>query len=81
VRQRHAPELGGLFSTGMPAGAVFDGGYTVDNGADPHNADFYLGKSQEYPWERPSRAGRFPPIAIRSPDGELSRIVARPVSH
>jgi hypothetical protein len=41
-----APELEGLFSTGMPAGAVFDGGYTVDNGADPHNADFYLGKAQ-----------------------------------
>jgi hypothetical protein len=41
-----APELGGLFSAGMPAGATFDGGYTVDNGAEPHNADFYLGKAE-----------------------------------
>jgi pimeloyl-ACP methyl ester carboxylesterase len=40
------PHLKGLFSTGMPRGAVFDGGFTVDNGADPHNADFYLGKVQ-----------------------------------
>lgn len=40
------PDLKGLFNTGMPGDAVFDGGYTVDNGADPHNADFYLGKVQ-----------------------------------
>ena len=40
------PDLKGLFSAGMPADAVFEGGYTVDNGADPHNADFYLGKAQ-----------------------------------
>ena len=40
------PSLEGLFSGGMPAGAVFEGGYTVDNGADPHNANFYLGKAQ-----------------------------------
>jgi hypothetical protein len=30
----------------MPTGAVFEGGYTVDNGANPHNADFYLGKAK-----------------------------------
>ncbi len=40
------PDLEGLFHAGMPAGAKFDGGYTVDNGADPHNSDFYLGKAQ-----------------------------------
>jgi hypothetical protein len=40
------PRLEGLFSQGMLAGAIFEGGYTVDNGADPHNANFYLGKVQ-----------------------------------
>jgi hypothetical protein len=40
------PDLEGLFSAGMPAGAAFEGGYTVDNGADPHSSDFYLGKAQ-----------------------------------
>jgi hypothetical protein len=40
------PDLKNLFSAGMPADAVFEGGYTVDNGADPHNSDFYLGKAQ-----------------------------------
>jgi hypothetical protein len=40
------PDLKKLFGAGMPAGAVFEGGYTVDNGADPHNSDFYLGKAQ-----------------------------------
>ena len=40
------PNLEGLFRAGIPAGAVFEGGYTVDNGAEPHNADFYLGKAQ-----------------------------------
>lgn len=41
-----APDLEGLFGAGMRAEAIFDGAYTVDNGADPHNADFYLGKAQ-----------------------------------
>ena len=40
------PNLEGLFHGGMPAGTTFEGGYTVDNGADPHNSDFYLGKAQ-----------------------------------
>ena len=40
------PNLNPLFGTGMPANAVFESGYTVDNGAQPHKADFYLGKSQ-----------------------------------
>jgi hypothetical protein len=40
------PNLEGLFHAGMPAGTTFEGGYTVDNGADPHNSDFYLGKAQ-----------------------------------
>jgi hypothetical protein len=39
------PRLEGLFKA-LPAGAVFEGGYTVDNGAEPHNANFYLGKAQ-----------------------------------
>jgi hypothetical protein len=40
------PDLEGLFSAGIPTGASFEGGYTVDNGAEPHNSDFYLGKAQ-----------------------------------
>ncbi|SEK65536.1 hypothetical protein [Nitrosovibrio tenuis] len=40
------PNLEGLFNAGIPAGASFEGGYTVDNGAEPHNSDFYLGKSR-----------------------------------
>jgi hypothetical protein len=40
------PHLEELFSRTMSAGAVFESGYTVDNGADPHNANFYLGKAQ-----------------------------------
>lgn len=40
------PDLEGLFGAGVPAGAVFEAGYTVDNGASPHNCDFYLGKAQ-----------------------------------
>jgi hypothetical protein len=40
------PDLRGLFGKEMPTGAVFESGYTVDNGAEPHNAHFYLGKAQ-----------------------------------
>lgn len=40
------PNLEDLFNTGIPASAEFEGGYTVDNGSDPHNSDFYLGKVQ-----------------------------------
>jgi hypothetical protein len=29
-----------------PAGATFDASWTVDNGANPHRANFYLGKKQ-----------------------------------
>ena len=39
------PDLKALFGADMPADAVLEGGYTVDNGASPHNADFYLGKA------------------------------------
>jgi hypothetical protein len=38
------PDLTPLFSTGIPSGAIFDGGWTVDNGAKPHCAQFYLTK-------------------------------------
>jgi hypothetical protein len=40
------PHLEALFGQSMPMGAVFEAGCTVDNGADPHNANFYLGKAQ-----------------------------------
>jgi hypothetical protein len=38
------PNLTNLFKAGIPADAVFEGEYTVDNGSDPHNSDFYLSK-------------------------------------
>jgi hypothetical protein len=38
------PDLTAMFSGGMPPGATFQGGYTVDNGAEPHKAGFYLTK-------------------------------------
>jgi hypothetical protein len=40
------PDLLELFNSGVPAEAVFETGYTVDNGASPHNGQFYLGKAQ-----------------------------------
>jgi hypothetical protein len=40
------PKLGGFFRTGMPSDAVFEGDYTVNNGAMPHNAEFYLTKKE-----------------------------------
>jgi hypothetical protein len=40
------PDLTAMFSGGIPAGATFQGGYTVDNGAEPHRAGFYLTKSE-----------------------------------
>jgi hypothetical protein len=41
-----APDLTRLFSGGQPAGALLEGGWTVDNGAEPHRATFYLTKQQ-----------------------------------
>jgi hypothetical protein len=41
-----APDLTRLFATGQRAGALFEGGWTVDNGAEPHRATFYLTKQQ-----------------------------------
>ncbi len=38
------PNLTNLFAVSMPRDAIFEGGYTVDNGAEPHSAEFYLGK-------------------------------------
>jgi hypothetical protein len=38
------PDLTPGFSAGMPEGATFEGGRMVDNGSDPHNGLFYLGK-------------------------------------
>ncbi len=40
------PDLIPMFSDGMPADATFESGFTVDNGAQPHNADFYLSKAE-----------------------------------
>jgi len=41
-----APNLAGLFGAGQPAGALFEGGWTVDNGAEPHRPTFYLTKQE-----------------------------------
>jgi hypothetical protein len=41
-----APDLSAQFSAGRPAGAVFESGWTVDNGAKPHLATFYLTSRQ-----------------------------------
>jgi pimeloyl-ACP methyl ester carboxylesterase len=41
-----APDLTALFGTGQPTGALFEGGWTVDNGAQPHTATFYLTKRE-----------------------------------
>ncbi len=41
-----APDLATLFGAGRPAGALFESGWTVDNGAEPHRATFYLTKQE-----------------------------------
>jgi hypothetical protein len=41
-----APDLTPLFSAHQPATARFEGGWTVDTGAEPHTATFYLNKAQ-----------------------------------
>jgi hypothetical protein len=41
-----APDLTRLFATGQRAEALFEGAWTVDNGAEPHRATFYLTKQQ-----------------------------------
>ena len=38
------PNLTNLFKADIPTDAIFEGGYTVDNGALPHSSDFYLSK-------------------------------------
>jgi len=40
------PDLTRFFSDGLPISGRFEGAHTVDNGAEPHNADFYLTKAQ-----------------------------------
>lgn len=40
------PDLTNMFSTRIPKEAVFEGEHTVDNGAKPHQADFYLTKAE-----------------------------------
>jgi hypothetical protein len=39
------PYLTNLFAASMHREAVFEGDYTVDNGAEPHGAEFYLGSA------------------------------------
>jgi hypothetical protein len=39
------PDLTRMFSGGMPPEAKFEGSYTVENGAEPHSAVFYLTKA------------------------------------
>jgi hypothetical protein len=41
-----APDLSALFAAGQPPGAVFESGWAVDNGAEPHRATFYLTSRQ-----------------------------------
>lgn len=40
------PDLRNLFSRGLPSDARFEGSQTVDNGAKPHEAKFYLTKAE-----------------------------------
>jgi fructose-specific component phosphotransferase system IIB-like protein len=40
------PDLIPLFGSALPEGATFNGAFTADNGSDPHNAEFYLGKKK-----------------------------------
>jgi hypothetical protein len=40
------PDLTALFGVGRPATAVFESGWTVDNGSKPHDAAFYLAKRE-----------------------------------
>lgn len=40
------PDLVPMFSKGFSQGSIFEGGYTVDNGAEPHRAEFYLSKKR-----------------------------------
>jgi hypothetical protein len=40
------PDLTPLFGSTAPRGAMLEGGYVVENGAKPHQADFYLAKAQ-----------------------------------
>jgi hypothetical protein len=40
------PDLTPFFGPSLPTEAEFKGDYTVDNGSDPHSAEFYLGKQQ-----------------------------------
>lgn len=40
------PDLSKMFSHGIPPEAIFESTSTVDNGAEPHNAGFYLTKAE-----------------------------------
>ena len=40
------PDLTEMFSSGIPEDSIFEGGHTVDNGAEPHRGSFYLSKVQ-----------------------------------
>lgn len=38
------PNIQYFFDSNRPSGAIFESTYTIDNGASPHDARFYLGK-------------------------------------
>jgi hypothetical protein len=40
------PDLTSLFERNRPADAVMESGWTVDNGANPHQGEYYLGKPE-----------------------------------
>ncbi|MGN7200342.1 hypothetical protein [Arthrobacter sp. SAFR-044] len=40
------PDLTRLFDRNKPAEAVLESAWTVDNGAKPHQGEYYLGKAQ-----------------------------------
>ncbi|MBP2215961.1 hypothetical protein [Arthrobacter sp. CAN_C5] len=40
------PDLSGLFERNKPSAAILESRWTVDNGAEPHNGEYYLGKRE-----------------------------------
>ncbi|MGH8886509.1 MAG: hypothetical protein ACRDYX_15300 [Egibacteraceae bacterium] len=41
-----APDLTALFGPSTPSDSSLEGGWTLDNGTEPHAADLYLTKKQ-----------------------------------
>ena len=67
------PDLADLFSRGLPDGATFEGGYTVDNGAQPHSGTFLY---RQGPGRPADRAGpRLPSLTDRRRMGPTRPII------